>query len=449
MNHSLDYYIAPGGRLQGRIVVPGDKSISHRAVMLGAIAQGRTEIEGLLEGEDVLATVAAFRAMGVNITEPHKGQVHIDGVGLGGLRAPDGVLDMGNSGTAMRLLCGLLAGQVFSSELTGDNSLLRRPMARVATPLNSMGAVIECSEDNCPPLYIRGGQTLKGMEYSMPVASAQVKSAILLAGLYAQGRTTVIEPAPSRDHTERMLRGLGYTVVQQPGIVSIEGGGCLQARSLQIPGDISSAAFFIVGAVISPGSDVMLVNTGVNPTRLGVITILKTMGANISLEKERMIGGEPIADIHVKSSELHGIKIPQEQVPLAIDEFPAILIAAACADGETTLSGARELRVKESDRIQAMVKGLRVLGIDVQETPDGAVVQGRPSFPGRSTFSGGTIESYDDHRIAMAFAVAGLCANDEIRINNCKNVDTSFPGFAELAIRAGLLVSKTRKAGND
>ncbi|NOZ10091.1 MAG: 3-phosphoshikimate 1-carboxyvinyltransferase [Gammaproteobacteria bacterium] len=435
MHHSLDYYVAPGGRLQGRIAVPGDKSISHRAVMLGAIAQGRTEIEGLLEGEDVLATVAAFRAMGVNITGPHKGQMHIDGVGLGGLRSPDGVLDMGNSGTAMRLLCGLLAGQAFSSKLTGDSSLLKRPMARVATPLNSMGAVIECGKNNCPPLHIRGGQALKGMEYAMPVASAQVKSAILLAGLYAQGRTTVIEPAPSRDHTERMLRGLGYTVVQQPGVVSIEGGGRLQAHSLQIPGDISSAAFFIVGAVISSGSDVVLENTGVNPTRLGVITILKAMGAKIDLENERVIGGEPVADIHVQSSQLHGINIPQEQVPLAIDEFPAILIAAACAEGETILSGAKELRVKESDRIQAMAKGLQSLGVEVQEAADGAVIQGKPSF------SGAIVESHDDHRIAMAFAVAGLRARAGIRIKNCKNVDTSFPGFAELAARAGLQIS--------
>lgn len=435
MDHSLDYCVAPGGRLQGRIAVPGDKSISHRAVMLGAIAHGRTEIEGLLEGEDVLATVAAFRAMGVNISGPHEGQMCIDGVGLRGLRTPGVALDMGNSGTAMRLLCGLLAGQAFSSELTGDSSLLKRPMARVATPLNSMGAVIECSEDDCPPLRIRGGQTLTGMEYSMPVASAQVKSAILLAGLYAQGKTTVIEPAPSRDHTERMLRGLGYNVVRQSGTISVEGGGRLQACSLQIPGDISSAAFFIVGAVISSGSDLVLENTGVNPTRVGMITILKEMGAKINLENERVVGGEPVADIHVQSSKLHGIKIPEEQVPLAIDEFPAILIAAACAEGETTLSGARELRVKESDRIQAMARGLRCLGIEVREIPDGAVVQGKPSF------SGGTIESYDDHRIAMAFAMAGLRANDEIRINNCKNVDTSFPGFAELAARAGLQIS--------
>lgn len=428
----VTFVCAPGGCLRGSLRVPGDKSISHRAIMLGALAEGVTEVSGFLEGEDNLATLNAFRAMGVRIDGPDQGRVTIHGVGLHGLQAPAGSLYLGNSGTSIRLLSGLLAGQAFASELTGDTSLTKRPMGRVAEPLRQMGAVIETGEQGRPPLRIRGGQRLHGIDYPMPVASAQVKSCLLLAGLYAEGRTCVSEPAPTRDHTERMLSGFGYAVARTDNRMCVEGGGRLRAAPIDVPADISSATFFMVGAAIAEGSDVTLQHVGINPTRTGVINILRAMGADITLAAEREVGGEPVADIRVRYAPLRGIRIPEEQVPLAIDEFPALFVAAAVAEGETVLTGARELRVKESDRIQVMADGLQALGVSVEPTPDGMVIQGGNGF------GGGEVDSLGDHRIAMAFAMAALRAGGTVRITDCANVDTSFPGFARLARGAGL-----------
>jgi len=428
--------VAAGGSLKGQIRVPGDKSISHRAVMLGSLADGVTGIHGFLEGEDPMATLQAFRAMGVRIEGPDQGHVVVHGVGMHGLKEPSRPLYLGNSGTSMRLLSGLLAAQAFDTTLTGDESLSGRPMRRVTEPLAAMGARIESSEAGTPPLKISGGQQLQGLDYQMPVASAQVKSCLLLAGLYANGRTCVVEPGPSRDHTERMLQGFGYTVERDGDKVCLQGGGTLQAMHIEVPGDISSAAFFMVGAAISEGSEVLLQNVGVNPTRIGVINILRQMGADITLENERKAGAEPVADILVRGGILRGVEIPEQQVPLAIDEFPALFVAAACAEGETVLSGARELRVKESDRIQVMADGLIKLGIDARPTEDGIVIQG-----GR--MSGGAVESHGDHRIAMAFAMAGLRASSPVVINDCANVKTSFPDFVESAWRLGMTIKET------
>jgi 3-phosphoshikimate 1-carboxyvinyltransferase len=433
----INYIVQPGGTLTGRIRVPGDKSISHRSVMLGSLAKGTTRVSGLLEGEDVLSTLAAFRAMGVQAEGPDKGNLVIHGVGLHGLKAPRHPLDMGNSGTAMRLMAGILAGQAFDSELIGDESLSKRPMKRVSEPLNSMGAAISSAAGGRPPLRIEGGQKLHGIDYTMPVASAQVKSSLLLAGLYANGETSVTEPAPTRDHTERMLRGFGYAVDTQGARIGIRGGGSLKACTIDVPADISSATFFLVGASIAPGSDLVLEHVGINPTRVGVLNILRLMGANLELLNAREVGGEPVADIRVRAARLRGIRIPEDQVPLAIDEFPALFIAAACAEGETVLTGAHELRVKESDRIAVMALGLKQLGIDTRETPDGIVIQG-------GSLRGGTVASHGDHRIAMAFAMSALRARGAITIGECKNVATSFPAFPELATRAGLAVGVTR-----
>ncbi len=434
MDKRIDYRIEPGGRLQGRLRVPGDKSMSHRAVMLGSLAEGTTEVSGLLEGEDVLATVAAFRAMGVAMDGPERGGMRIQGVGLHGLKPAAAPLNMGNSGTAMRLMAGILAGQAFDSELTGDASLSQRPMGRVVDPLAAMGAAITTAAGARPPLKIHGGRSLHGIDYAMPVASAQVKSALLLAGLYAAGTTRVTEPAPTRDHTERMLRGFGYRVQSAGAGVSLAGDGRLQACSIEVPADISSAAFLLVGASIAPGSDLLLEHVGINPTRIGVINILRQMGAELEIERPRQVGGEPVADIRVRSRALHGIRIPQEQIPLAIDEFPVLFIAAACAEGETVLTGAAELRVKESDRIAAMANGLQALGIAAQETEDGIVIQG-------GQLRGGIVDSAGDHRIAMAFAMAGLRAGGPVQVRDCRNVNTSFPGFVALARDAGLPIS--------
>lgn len=431
---SVTYQVAPGGKLSGRARVPGDKSISHRSIMLGALAEGVTEVSGFLEGEDCLATLEAFRVMGVKIERPEPERVVIHGVGLRGLRTPQKPLDLGNSGTSMRLLCGLLAGQPFAATLLGDASLTRRPMKRVIEPLTRMGARIEASPDGTAPLIIHGSAELRGIDYVMPVASAQVKSALLLAGLYAQGRTCVTEPAPARDHTERMLQGFGCPVARHGSTVCVQGGGKLHAMRLKVPADISSAAFFMVGASIAAGSDMVLEHVGVNPTRIGVINILRLMGADIELLNERAAGGEPVADVRVRAARLHGVVIPEEQVPLAIDEFPALFIAAACAQGETVLQGAHELRVKESDRIQVMADGLSALGISARPTPDGLMIQG-------GALRGGEIESHGDHRIAMAFAMAALRAGAPITIRDCANVNTSFPGFVDLARRAGLGIS--------
>ncbi|MEP5232738.1 MAG: bifunctional prephenate dehydrogenase/3-phosphoshikimate 1-carboxyvinyltransferase [Alloalcanivorax sp.] len=425
------FVVTPGGQLQGRLRVPGDKSMSHRSIMLGSLAEGVTQVEGFLEGEDALATLQAFRDMGVVIEGPHNGQVTIHGVGLHGLKAPGKALYMGNSGTSMRLLTGLLAGQAFDVELTGDASLSKRPMERVAKPLREMGAQITTGEQGRPPVRIRGGQPLKGFHYDLPMASAQVKSAVLLGGLYAEGETSVTEPAPTRDHTERMLGGFGYEVRRDGPTSALTGGGTLSAGSLEVPADISSAAFFLVGASIAANSEVTLPHVGINPTRTGVIDILKLMGADIRLENQRDAGGEPVADLVVKAAPLKGIEIPEALVPLAIDEFPAIFIAAACAEGETILRGAEELRVKESDRIQVMADGLAALGVSHEVFEDGIRITG-------GEFGSGEVQSHGDHRIAMSFAMAALRATGPITIHDCANVATSFPGFAQLATHAGL-----------
>ncbi len=439
MSDNVIFTVQPGGRLTGEARVPGDKSISHRSIMLGSLAEGVTEVTGFLEGEDSLATLQAFRDMGVEIEGPDHGRVTIHGVGLHGLKPPPGPLYVGNSGTSMRLLAGLLAGQAFDTHLTGDASLSGRPMRRVTDPLALMGAVIGTTENGTAPLDICGDQSLHGIDYDMPVASAQVKSCLLLAGLYAKGRTCVTEPAPTRDHTERMLAGFGCPVERDGATACVTGGGKLTATAVDVPADISSAAFFLVGASISEGSDLTLRHVGINPTRIGVINILRAMGGDLTVSNEREVGGEPVADIRVRSARLKGIRIDEAQVPLAIDEFPALFVAAACAEGETVLTGARELRVKESDRIQAMADGLVTLGVDARPTGDGIVIQGRGGEA--APFGSGRIDSHGDHRIAMAFAMAGLRASGPIVIDDCANVNTSFPDFVGLAGRCGLGIS--------
>ncbi len=428
------FKLKPGGEVNGTIRVAGDKSMSHRSIMLGSLADGVTEVEGFLEGEDSLATLQAFRDMGVVIEGPDEGRVKIYGVGVNGLKQPPGALYLGNSGTAMRLFAGLLAGQAFDTELTGDESLSKRPMERVAAPLREMGAVIETAEQGRPPMKIKGGSPLKGMHYDMPMASAQVKSCVLLAGLYASGETSVTEPAPTRDHTERMLNGFGYPVVREGATASLSGGGSLTATKIDVPADISSAAFFLVAASITPGAKLTIQHVGMNPTRVGVINILRAMGGNIEISNETVVGGEPVADLTVCYSPLKGINIPEDQVPLAIDEFPVLFIAAACAEGKTVLTGAEELRVKESDRIQVMADGLKAVGVETLVTPDGIEIEGQQ-------IQGGTVDSHGDHRIAMAFAVASLRANADITINDCANVATSFPNFVALAGQVGIQIS--------
>ncbi len=431
--HSINYIVSPGGKLQGNIRVPGDKSISHRAVMLGAIASGRTIIHGFLQGEDTLATMAAFRAMGVEIDHQEQ-TVIINGVGLHGLKPSAHPLDLGNSGTSARLLSGLLAGQKFDSEITGDASLMKRPMRRVTDPLQQMNADIECSEQGTLPIRIHGGRKLKGIDYTLPVVSAQLKSCLLLAGLYAEGKTCVHESVATRDHTERMLQHFGCVVEKKNNTVCITGSTELKASEIVIPADISSAAFFMVGASIAEGSDITLENVGVNPTRDGVIRILQLMGADITLMNQRHVSGEPVADVRVRSGQLQGIEIPVELVPNAIDEFPAIMIAAACANGKTILRGAAELRVKESDRIAAIAEGLKAIGISVVTHEDGMEVTG-------GKISGGTVNSYTDHRIAMAFSMAALRSEQPLKVLDCANVNTSFPGYTDLARSVGLKIN--------
>lgn len=430
---NMKFVSTPVTELTGRFRVAGDKSISHRSIMLGSLAEGTTRVTGFLEGEDALSTLKAFRAMGVKITDPENGYLEIEGVGLHGLKAPEQPLDMGNSGTSMRLLSGILAGQSFDSTLVGDESLTKRPMSRVAAPLSLMGGQINTAESGRPPLHVKGGKNLVGIEYPMPMASAQVKSCLLLAGLYSQGETAVIEPAPTRDHTERMLRAFGYDVVTDDRRISLKGGGTLTACDLDVPGDISSATFFMVAACIAENADLTLEHVGMNPTRDGVITILKLMGADLTIENERLVGGEPVADIRIRSSKLKGIQIPEDQVPLAIDEFPALFIAASCAEGVTVLTGAEELRVKESDRIQVMADGLKAVGIKHKVQPDGIEIHG-------GQIKSGKVDSRGDHRIAMSFAVAGIRSKGRIEISNCANVATSFPNFVELAKQSGMSV---------
>lgn len=438
------FTIHAGGQLNGTFTVAGDKSVSHRSIMFGALATGVTTVSGFLEGEDALATLQAFRDMGVNIEGPKNGEVTIYGVGLDGLKEPANALYMGNSGTSMRLLSGILSAQSFDSVMTGDPSLSKRPMERIAKPLRLMGAKIQSTgERGTPPLSITGKQALTAIHYDLPMASAQVKSGILLAGLWATGTTSVTEPEPTRDHSERMLRAFGYEVKTEGNTISLTGGGKLTATHIQVPADISSAAFFMVGAAISQGSDITLTEVGINPTRTGVIEILKQMGADISLSNEKMAGGEPVADIRIRANTLKGIHIPEDQVPLAIDEFPAIFIAAACAEGQTVLTGAAELRVKESDRIQVMADGLKTLGIDCTPTPDGIIIEGKGLGTNQAgawqpVFGGGEIQTHHDHRIAMSFAIAGLRANEDIIIHGTETVATSFPNFTQLAKQAGL-----------
>jgi 3-phosphoshikimate 1-carboxyvinyltransferase len=425
------FIASPASTLSGELKVPGDKSISHRSIMLGSLSHGITKVSGFLEGEDALSTLKAFQAMGVKI-EREGDNVTIHGVGINGLKKPEGPLDLGNSGTSIRLMSGILAAQAFDCELIGDESLSKRPMGRVINPLKDMGAVID-SSDGKPPLKITGGQQLTGIHYDLPVASAQVKSCVLLAGLYAQGDTCVTEPAPTRDHTERMLKGLGYDVRVNDNQMCLTGGGELTATEIQVPSDISSAAFFMVAACIAPQADITLLGVNINPTRTGVIDVLKLMGARLTTSNQREIGGELLADIRIQSSELKGIHIPESLVPLAIDEFPAVFIAASCAKGETILTGAKELRVKESDRIQVMADGLSILGIENEVLDDGIKIQG-----GQFQKPTAMIESHHDHRISMSFAVASLRCDYPIEINGVDNVMTSFPNFVELSNSAGL-----------
>ena len=425
------YTVTPvAGGIAGEAAVPGDKSISHRALMLGAIATGTTRVTGFLEGEDCLATMRAVASLGVDVRRSGPGEVVIQGVGLDGFQAPAGPLDMGNAGTAMRLFMGLLCSQPFDSVLVGDESLMRRPMERVARPLRAMGARIETS-DGRPPVRVSGGAHLHGIRYEMPVASAQVKSAVLLAGLRAEGETTVVEPAVTRDHSERMLQAFGCEVSACKGTVTLRPPSRLEAAAIEVPGDFSSAAFLIVAACIGAREPFLVRGVGVNPTRTGLLEMLTLMGADLRLVNPRTCGTEPVADIEIRPAALHGVRVPARLVPLAIDEFPAFFIAAACAEGETLVTGAQELRVKESDRIAVMARGLGELGIGHEVLPDGLRITG-----GR--IGGGVVDSRGDHRIAMSFAIASLRASAPIEILDVANVATSFPGFAALARSVGI-----------
>jgi 3-phosphoshikimate 1-carboxyvinyltransferase len=426
----MRFVVRPSAIRSGTVSVPGDKSVSHRALMLGGIAEGRTEISGFLAGEDCLATRAAMAAMGVRIDDEGPTGLTVTGVGLRGLSAPTAPLDLGNSGTAMRLMAGLLSGQAFSATLTGDASLTGRPMQRVITPLEAMGARI-VSRDGKPPLQISGRYPLRAVDYELPVASAQVKSAILLAGLYADGTTRVTEPAVTRDHTERMLQSMGVTVERDGQRISMAGGQGLTGCAVRVPADLSSAAFVILAALLADDAEVLIEGVGVNPTRTGVLDILLEMGADLRLLNRRMFGAEPVADIAARSSRLSGGKVDPGLVSLAIDEFPVLFVAAAAAGGVTEFSGIGELRVKESDRIATMATGLRALGIRVDESADGATVYG-----GR--FSGGLVASHGDHRVAMSLAVAGATADAPVTVDDVAAVNTSFPGFADCMAGLGL-----------
>jgi len=398
--------------------------------MLAAIAEGTSRIDGFLDGEDTRATARAFAQMGVRIEVPHATARVVHGGGLHGLQPPSGPVDCGNAGTGMRLLAGLLAGQRFDSTLEGDASLSRRPMRRVMEPLALMGASIHSEPGGLPPLRIRGNSRLQAISYSTPVASAQVKSAILLAGLYAQGETRVEEPHATRDYTERMLSAFGWPVAHAGRYSALRGGHVLRATDVTVPADFSSAAFFIVAATIVPGSEIVLRDVGVNVRRIGLLEVLRLMGADIRRSHERNLGGEPVADLVVRHAPLRGIDVPEHLVADMIDEFPALFVAASAAKGTTRVRGAGELRVKESDRIAVMARGLRALGVAIDETPDGAIIEG-------GAISGGEVDSAGDHRCAMSFALAGLIAGAAVRIGDCANVATSFPGFVDLANACG------------
>lgn len=431
MSNAQHWIARKGQPLQGSLTIPGDKSVSHRSVMFAALADGTSHIEGFLEGEDTRATARIFSQLGVRIETPSPSQRIVHGVGIDGLKAPQAPLDCGNAGTGMRLLAGLLAGQAFDCTLIGDESLSGRPMRRVTGPLSQMGARIDTQDDGTPPLHVHGGQALRGIDFASPVASAQVKSAVLLAGLYAQGDTSVTEPHPTRDYTERMLSAFGVDIAFSPGKARLRGGQRLRATDIVVPADFSSAAFYLVAASIIPGSELRLKQVGLNPRRTGLLHALRLMGADISEENPAEQGGEPVADLVVRYAPLKGARIPEALVPDMIDEFPALFVAAAAAEGQTVVSGAAELRVKESDRLAAMATGLRALGMQVDETEDGATLHGGVRL------GSGTIESHGDHRIAMAFAIAGQISDGEVRINDIANVATSFPDFDGLARSAG------------
>ena len=431
---SPSFVAGPGGRVAGEISVPGDKSISHRAVMLGAIAQGITEVNGFLDAEDCRATLAAIEAMGVRVERTAADRLVIHGVGPQGLKAPAGALDLGNSGTGMRLLAGILCGQQFDSVLVGDPSLMRRPMDRVGAPLRRMGARFR-TQHGRPPIQITGRRTLQGVAHELDVPSAQVKSAILFAGLLASGRTLIVEPVPTRDHTERMLAAFGVAVGRDGAEISIRGPATLQGCRIEVPGDFSSAAFFIVAGVIAGVAPFVIRDVGVNRTRTGLLEILRLMGADIRLLRPRDCGGEPVADLEVRPGSLRGIAVPRELVASAIDEFPVLFAAAAVAEGETVVTGAAELRVKESDRIAVMAAGLKQLGVDSEVLEDGIRIRGGP-------VGGGIVESGGDHRVAMSFAVLAARASEPMVIRDVRYVATSFPGFAATARGAGLLLGE-------
>nr|WP_312718398.1 3-phosphoshikimate 1-carboxyvinyltransferase [Stenotrophomonas geniculata] len=431
MSNAQHWIARKGQPLQGSLTIPGDKSVSHRSVMFAALADGTSHIEGFLEGEDTRATARIFSQLGVRIETPSPSQRIVHGVGIDGLQAPSAPLDCGNAGTGMRLLAGLLAGQAFDCTLIGDESLSGRPMRRVTGPLSQMGAKIDTQDDGTPPLHVHGGQSLHGIDFASPVASAQIKSAVLLAGLYAQGETSVLEPHPTRDYTERMLSAFGVDIEFSPGKARLRGGQRLRATDIVVPADFSSAAFYLVAASIIPGSQLRLKQVGLNPRRTGLLHALRLMGADITEENPAEQGGEPVADLVVRYAPLKGVRIPEALVPDMIDEFPALFVAAAAAEGQTVVSGAAELRVKESDRLAAMATGLRALGMQVDETEDGATLHGGVRL------GSGTIESHGDHRIAMAFAIAGQISDGEVRINDIANVATSFPDFDGLARSAG------------
>ncbi|WP_380878597.1 3-phosphoshikimate 1-carboxyvinyltransferase [Sphingomonas sp. DBB INV C78] len=427
------------GPLNGTVRVPGDKSISHRSLMLSALAVGESVVEGLLEGEDVLATAAAMRAMGADIARSDDGRWRIHGVGVGGLLQPQAALDMGNSGTSTRLLMGLVASHAITATFIGDASLSKRPMGRVTDPLGLMGAEFNASPGGRLPLMVRGICPAVPIEYRLPVASAQVKSAILLAGLNTPGITRVIEPVPTRDHSERMLRGFGAELsVEEDAdgarIISIRGEAELKPQAIVVPGDPSSAGFPVVAALLVPGSSVTVENVGLNPTRAGLYEVLRAMGADISFANERIVGGEPVADLVVRHSTLTGIEVSSEIVPSMVDEFPILFVAAAMAQGRTVMRGLEELRVKESDRIAVMAEGLRAIGARVEELEDGLIVDGSD---GEKLAGGATVKAHLDHRIAMSFAIAGLMSRQPVVIDDMAPVATSFPGFAEMLTSLG------------
>jgi 3-phosphoshikimate 1-carboxyvinyltransferase len=436
----LDWLAGQGTPLQGELDIPGDKSVSHRAVMLAAIADGTSRVQGFLEGEDTRSTAAIFGRLGVRIEAPSASVRLVHGVGLHGLGGAPDDLDCGNAGTGMRLLAGLLAGQRFDSVLVGDASLSRRPMARVIDPLRRMGARIEAREGGLPPLRINGNNVLQGIDFKLPVASAQVKSAVLLAGLYATGETRVLEPHPTRDYTERMLSAFGWPIRFAPGVAQLAGGHHLRATDVDVPADFSSAAFFLVAASLVPGSDLLLRRVGMNPRRTGLLEALRLMGADIQALSPGEQGGEPVADLRVRHARLRGIEVPEHLVPDMIDEFPALFVAAALAQGRTVVRGAAELRVKESDRIAVTAAALQALGARVLETPDGAVIDGGP-------LHGGSVDSHGDHRVAMSLAIAAQLAGGEVRIGDCANVATSFPGFDTLARSAGFGLRTAEASG--